>query len=316
MTAPDSPLPSFIPPAPAKRDAPKGLGGLARRITSRTTDLLAIAIVLIGGLAIGRQTLIWWGEEPPTIGAAPSAELSSDWGRDGAPVAIEFGDLRGRLLRQAIEGDVEEARHAGLEQCLQLVDRTAFPSTPPDAAELRILLLLASQKPMLEQAGDWRLYVVGGGLTMLVGVRSVPGEPATVTKSEDERARERVVCWSFAVPVAHNQWSVYTFAAADAPDARPLCEAPLPGGAKRILSLDEADRGSLLAFEGEGPPEQWAREYQKWFESQGWTLVAPWQTGDLWGATYRAPDRNLVAEVRFSRGKDRRWSGIVSAVAK
>jgi hypothetical protein len=316
VTAPDSPLPSVIPPAPAKRGAAKGFGGLARRITSRTTDLLAIAIVLIGGLAIGRQTLIWWRQEPPTIGAAPAADFASEWGRDGAPVALEFGDLRGRLLRQAIEGDVEDARHAGLEQCLQLVNRNGLPSAPVNAPEQRILELLASQKPVLEQAGDWRLYIVGGGLTMLVGVRNVPEEPATVGKSEDEWARERVVCWSFAVPVGQNLWSVYTYAAADAPDARPLCEAPLPRGAKRILSLDEADRGSLLAFEGEGPPDQWAREYQQWFESQGWTLVVPWQTGELWGATWRAPQQNVIVEVRFNRGNDRRWSGIVSAVVK
>jgi hypothetical protein len=301
---------------PTQRGTSTGFGRLARRITSRTTDLLAIAIVLIGGLAIGRQTLIWWGEEPPTIGAAPAPEFASDWGRDGAPVALEFGDLRGRLLRQAIEGDVEDARHAGLEQCLQLVNQCALPSLPASAAEQRMLELLAGQKPVLEQAGDWRLYVVGGGLTMLVGVRTVPADPAPVAESEDERARERVVCWSFAVPIQHNQWSVYTFGAADAPQGQPLCDAPLPTGAKRILSLDESDRGSLLAFEGEGPPDEWAREYQQWFESRGWTLVAPWQTGELWGATYRAPERNLVVELRFGRGRERRWSGVVSAVVK
>jgi hypothetical protein len=305
-----------MPPTPAKRSAPKGLGGLARRITSRTTDLLAIAIVLIGGLAIGRQTLIWWGQEPPTIGAAPAADFASDWGLDGVPVALEFGDLRGRLLRQAIEGDVEDARHAGLEQCLQLVNRSALPSVSANAPERRILELLVSQKPILEQAGDWRLYAVEGGLTMLVGVRNTPEEPATGAKSEDERARERVVCWSFAVPVGQNLWSVYTFAAADAPDARPLCAAPLPSGARRILSLDEADRGSFLAFEGEGPPDEWAREYQQWFETQGWTLVTPWQTGELWGATWRAPEQNAIVEVRFHRAQGRRWSGIVSAVVK
>lgn len=179
-----------------------------------------------------------------------------------------------------------------------------------------MLELLAGQKPVLEQPGDWRLYVVGGGLTMLVGVRSVPGDPGEVAKSEDERARERVVCWSFAVPIEHNQWSVYTFVAADAPDARPLCGAPLPTGARRILSLAEADRGSLLAFEGEGPAEQWARDYQNWFESQGWTLSAPWRSGEQWSAAYRAPEENVVAEVRFHRGRDRRWSGIVSAVVQ
>ncbi|HVV99766.1 MAG TPA: hypothetical protein VHB77_05480, partial [Planctomycetaceae bacterium] len=87
-------------------------------------------------------------------------------------------------------------------------------------------------------------------------------------------------------------------------------------GTRRILSLDEADRGSLLAFEGEGPPDEWAREYQQWFETQGWTLVTPWQTGELWGAIWRAPEQNAIVEVRFHRAQGRRWSGIVSAVVK
>src|SRR5215208_6329247 len=75
-----------------------GFGDLACRITAWTTNLLATAIVLAGGLAMGWQVLAWWHErtQPNAAGAMPAeaalppiAEGREFWTR-GGPLRIEI----------------------------------------------------------------------------------------------------------------------------------------------------------------------------------------------------------------------------------
>src|SRR5262245_3978280 len=67
------------PAAPGK--PPTGFGDIARRMTSRTTDLIAIAIVAVASLTFGRQILHWWHTPPsasPATGEAPLPRRALD----------------------------------------------------------------------------------------------------------------------------------------------------------------------------------------------------------------------------------------------
>src|SRR5262245_32349278 len=75
---------------------------LGRRISSRTTDLLAIAIVVAASLTLGRQMLTWWHEAPPAVlEMGPLEERAAEWGSDSRPVSLEFGNSPMRVMRQA-----------------------------------------------------------------------------------------------------------------------------------------------------------------------------------------------------------------------
>ena len=60
------------------REGPVGLGDVARRMISRTTDLIAIGIVVVASLSLGRQVLVWWHTAPPTRAAAEIGSNSAD----------------------------------------------------------------------------------------------------------------------------------------------------------------------------------------------------------------------------------------------
>src|SRR5262245_55510888 len=87
---------------------PAGFGDIARRITSRTTDLIAIAIVVVASLTFGRQILQWWHaapSEPGSAGMAPAVQPG--WEDQRQPVSLEFGDLPLSMTRQTIVADAE-----------------------------------------------------------------------------------------------------------------------------------------------------------------------------------------------------------------
>src|SRR5262245_20311681 len=87
--------------------APPDLRAVSRKIARRTTDLIAVGVVLIGGLSIGRQVVEWWRDEPAQGAAAPQASGIDPTG-DG-PLRLEFGDYPLAMERQTIVGDQDSA---------------------------------------------------------------------------------------------------------------------------------------------------------------------------------------------------------------
>jgi hypothetical protein len=106
------------PSSPAR--APRAdFRGLAKRIAGRTTDLIAIGVVLVGGLTLGRQVLEWWRTDPPETVAATNAlpGTAGPWGAANTPVQLEFGEYPLALRRETIAGDREAAMTALVSAC-------------------------------------------------------------------------------------------------------------------------------------------------------------------------------------------------------
>ena len=103
-----------------------GFAMLAGRIRSWTINLLATAIVLVGGLAIGRQVIGWWHEAAPDSAAA-DAVLAAASLPDLGP-GQEFWTRSGALKIEHVQGGLKDAVAAMQAFCRTAAD--AAPSRP------------------------------------------------------------------------------------------------------------------------------------------------------------------------------------------
>lgn len=284
-------LKPLVNPAPAKPAFT--LYGLGRRISSRTTDLLAIAIVLIASLTMGRQMLQWWHEEPPSVlDMGPLENLGTEWGANSQPVSLEFGDSSISMTRQVLpSGGPQAALDSVRQRCQAILVESNSPGTPRDQAESDQLDALSKLTPETEQPGSWQLYTITGGLPMVVGVKSFDSAAKTsgtekmpATNPSDGR---RVVCWGLVFPgLSPGSWTAYTFVrrpavSGDSPRTQSqdieLSRLELPAGAQRTLLMQESEQSGLLGFQGAGQTEGWQQHFSTWFQKQGWNQSESWQ---------------------------------------
>lgn len=186
---------------PARRDhwrfgGVSDFGSLARRISGWTTNLLATALVLVGGLAIGWQVLAWWKE----AGNEDSLALEREKLAELVPQAEgrEFWTKRGPVKVERVRGSAAEATWAMRAFCKAAGERTADDAGPAGEAgpgEARFVKKLREQEPW-EDSGRVSVYQPAGQTGMMVGVR---------------RPDERIVAWSFVLPAEEGMWLVYHF---------------------------------------------------------------------------------------------------------
>jgi hypothetical protein len=176
-----------------------GFARLSRRIGGWTANLLATAIVLVAGLAIGRQIMIWWHEAAPPqpVEAAAKGDLP-----EAAPAEIRWWTARGPLTVEHIQGNQAAVLAAMRRRCLeapigQIAGQWTAPAGP---GEERYVARLANERPV-EQTEDLDLHEPRGGPTMVVAVA---------------RRQRRIAAWSFALPdsAGGSSWSCYTIHAA------------------------------------------------------------------------------------------------------
>src|SRR5262245_31208362 len=107
---------------------PVSLGDVAKKISGRTTDFLAICIVLVASLTTGSQIVSWWQAAPPAVVPATDPALAAPgWEDDLQPVDLEFGDLPLALTRQIVIGDREAAVEALARHCQAAAERAIVP---------------------------------------------------------------------------------------------------------------------------------------------------------------------------------------------
>jgi hypothetical protein len=164
--------------------------GVARKIRAWTTNLLATAIVLACGLAIGWQVTVWWRDQtrPPQLNAEVDAKLAL------LTQAREFRTRSGSLKVQQTAGSAEEAVAAMCSLCRQQAAATKSRKAGP--GEAAFIAELVEQAP-LEEAGALSLYQPKGQASMVVAV---------------DRAQQRIASWCFAFPSADGLWSIYHLA--------------------------------------------------------------------------------------------------------
>jgi hypothetical protein len=165
---------------------------LAKRISGWTTNLLATAIVLVGGIALGWQVISWWRDqlEPD---ATSQAEALAAANLPAAGEGREFWTKSGLLKVERVRGGSSEAIAALRSFCR--TESMAAPSSAAGEAEAEFVGKLAQQTP-LEEAEGVALYQPRGQTSMVVAVN---------------RQTQRIVAWSFALPVSDGIWSAYHF---------------------------------------------------------------------------------------------------------
>lgn len=281
-------------PRPAAAKVP-----LSRRIVARTADILAMALVLILCLTMGREVLRWWQTDPPRISAAPKAVPA--WGEGGQPVELEFGELPFTMTRQTFSGDRPAVRKLLHERCRAAVLSEGRPPGVPDEQERSLLEKLAGMKPLEEKAGVWRIVRVMDPFELTVGLR-------------DFDDGWRILAWGTAMPMESDQWAVHLFAAGpSAAKIAGLPPVPVPPGSRKLVSLREAKGGSLTGFLGTGPVQAWTQYYDNWFASHGWQTTGWSGAGDHRTARFRPKEGPGTADIQMVREGDN-WRGIVSVL--
>jgi hypothetical protein len=306
-------------------DDPTGFAALSRKIRSRTTDLLAVAIVIIGGASIGTQFSHWWATDDSELNLSLAADTHRTWGDGDTPVTLEFGNHPIQLQRQSIRGDRNAALARLVESCADVAKNSTSPVTGIQPAEQKLLGLLQRQTPVREQQGVWQVYQIERPMTLVIATRTTQQSvdlPASDNDVSDltpqpDQPHRRVVCWGMAQPNGEGIWVLFTMRPTVlSADPRPEWgQVELPNGARKILSLRDAAGGALTAFEGEAAAEDWKSWFNVWFARRGWKTSQRWIESPVgWSATFVPAEENVSGriDVSFSPAGESRLSGMIS----
>lgn len=321
---------------------PVTFADVARRTTSRTTDLIAIAVVLVAALTLGRQVLHWWNAEPPAASPASEAGSAPAWEAGRGPVSLEFGDLPLAITRQLVRGDRETAVDTLVARCWEAGQNAAIPSLEPTAGEQRLLERIADLEPVTAEPGVTEVYLLDERFPMAAAVgyrqagaappvaevvRLRPGPDGARPNSDEfsykganpDGAAKRLLCWGMAMPLGNSAWTLYVFrqsAARHAP-ADDVPDVPLPPGALRNLSVRDAQGGGLVGFSVNAPADTLMKFYDDWCSRHEWVATDGWQAGDrVWTARFRTagdPGAALV-DVRFAEDRGGLLLGLIQIV--
>lgn len=310
---------------PVVENNPTGFGALSCKIRSRTTDLIAVAIIVFGGLGVGSQVARWWATDETELAPQDAADVNLTWGDGQAPVTLEFGDRPVKLERQTVKGDRKVAMKRLIARCATVAAETPEIATEMLPAERKLLGLLKRQQPVLEGDGGWSVYQIERPMALVLATHDVPrarrglkiSRASNQTNSQAEQPSRRVVCWGMAQPGPGGVWILFLLqptggSAASRPESG---EVALPAGCRKIMSLRDASGGALVAFEGEGTAGNWKMWFDDWFADHRWQSAQSWTESSVgWSAAYRpiAEDKSGRIDVSFSALGDGQLSGMIS----
>jgi len=281
---------------------PPSFGRLANKIRGRTSDLLAIAIVVIGGLAVGSQVSRWWDNEDDPNGSA-TRNVGDDAAGFGErePLTLDFGNSPYSTIRSVTQGGRKTATQQLVDECRSAAKTAPFPAHPPSPAETKLLARVKTEKPLLRGEG-WRLFRVEGPLTMVSVVRDQsPGVSKTPGVGSP-----RVVCWGLAFPAGEVRWVLYRFVSADGATHAGLTEwIPLPTSATPLLTL-RGGNSLWRTFRSAEPVDSLRAFYAGWFRENGWSMT---NSSGEWTAVFTKDE--LRAEVQIAAQGRRGCTGVV-----
>jgi hypothetical protein len=294
-----------------------GFGALAMKITSRTTDLIAIGIVVVASLTLGRQVLVWWHAAPPTRAAAEmAARTGPAWDDPSQPLSLEFGDLPLAMTRQVVVGERDATIAALVQHCKTAAKRALQPWRERDAAEDLLLTRIESLKPVAGEAGVWQVYVFDERLPMAAAIRRFADAP-------DDAASEgpRLVCWAMAMPAGKEAWNLYVFRGTANGRSAPAdrADVPLPPGVRRNLSLRDEQGSAIVGFSGMDDVGEWIKFYDDWFADRGWSSGEGWLKSTIaWSARFDegGGSAGRRIEIQFARDGNGELSGLLQVVPK
>jgi len=282
VSTPHSPEPA--PPATADESARRSpvppardFSDLARRISGRTTDLFAVALVMVLLLYLGTRMMQWWRAEPPTVTAGPADAPLAIWG-NAAKLAVEFDGGPWRLARSTATGTAEEVTRAALDHASRtLQSARPLDLQPPDTAELQWLEQLRDWPPQVA-TGHGEIFVLGGPWPWIVATQSAFNTEETGDASHAADSR-RVICWAFALPQSQQHWTLYTAVRASGPASNTSeTEIVIPDSSQRLLTA-HSSLGGLTTFRSDDSLRRIQDDWNRQLIASGWLVVSSW-SGD------------------------------------
>jgi len=264
-----------------------GFSDAGKKVASRTTDLIAMAIVLIGTLIAAERLMKWWADDGSNASANQQLSairgLDPRWDINGTPVDIDLGELPFTLHRQYFQGDEESVIGAMSRICTEFADRVSSDALPPEKmlqSEQVLLKRLSSLKPILEADGKWRLYRAPGLLPSVVVVH-----PKSQLSEQQEHSLSNwsVSAWAFAYPFGKSSWLSFAFlkSASDTVGLPNLPSIDLPRNTSRVLTVRAERAGSMMSFRAPMAATIWARQMSEIAEASGWKLITLKNKGTL-----------------------------------
>ena len=271
----------------------------AKRIVQWTSNALVAGVVLVAGLAFGRQLTSWWAVGPPAGSQTSTRGLGSSFDTgagDAAWPRLEF-DLPIRLDRHTVVGPQAAVLAALREQCRRSAEAGVPAGRTPGPEEHRMLQDTAGMVPVEQAPGKWKMYQVDDPIPLVVVTDW--GDDAC---PENGAVPSRLLAWGLAMPAGAEQsrWTLFACVpaagATDAP-ADPLA-MPMPPGAERRMALRGDHGAGVLLLIGSGQMEEWMLFFDDWFRNSGWSVGDGRQADrPIAHRRYVQPGQNLVVEV-------------------
>jgi hypothetical protein len=315
----------------------------------RIPDLVAVSLLLAGGLFVGFEILDWYRSPEPRLAAPPSAMANLN--TPGEAADLEFGDLPVAITRMTHVGVIEDARTA-LADLLRRAVSTALPLSDDELAERNLLFALSRRTPFEEQRDAWRVYSLDDQFATMVvarpaaeaGVVALPARspelaPGGLGNAADlastDLAGWRVVAIGMltggfpTAPATDGEiapaWTLYVFRGTggangvSAGAVSPGDAWPRPVGSHRTMSVRDRTGGRLTALHGSGTAKGVGDFYAPLFEVSGYVPDPGWRNEPhrVWGRFRRTPhagDSSITATVELlvMAMEGGRWTAILT----
>jgi len=301
---------SNTPDTPNARKHPASFGDIAKTIRSRTTDLLAIAVLLIGGVAVGSRVSGWWNADEAGM-SNPEQMAESTAGRFPSgftglePFRLDFGNSRWSLRRSIFAGSRTEASAELLSRCRNVADDIGPPQMPLQAAERKLLARLADAEPVETTPEGYRIYRADGPVMMASVTGPVTSRNAGRQKRTAKR-RRRVLCWGLMFPAAEYRWVCYLFVPTGRHrnDHSPVAAIPLPPGARLMLAIRSAGGDLTQTYHTDQSPASVRMFYAEWSRRNGWNPVRASSNRNTFVFQKTTDNGRFRVEVNVARNSD------------
>lgn len=280
----------------------------ARRISQRTTDLIAIAIVSIGILSVSGRLSEWWNTDPqaassPAMSASQLAGPAVRWGNGESAVSLLAGEYPVRMERRILVGDQKRIDDLLRDRLINILETA--PSRIADVApaisdektpnlataefnsrEKRLVELLHDLLPIESRSGEWKLYRLDRT------DNPVPGTFLIATRiARNNRKTESLAAWAMAIPRNARQWTSFVMTPTGTGKSSNKFSVPVPEDARLLLSLRADSDDELAVFQRVGARRsdisRWIREISDQLANAGWQQTRPWQqSGDSAAARF------------------------------
>lgn len=288
-------------PAPPASGEPAGYGKAAKRLSGWAANLFATALILVAGLALGRQVLEWWRVDS-TDATGKRLALQSDSGELGNPDRahrIEFGEIPIALRRETLTGDKTAAFDSLKARGWRAVDEPIELRGNGGPAEQRMLSQIGELQPTVFDPGRWEIYELDGPFLLVAGIQFFPS-------SDRQTTVRRVVFWGLAVPQGAGYseteipWTLFSYQPAlGASEASAPDRVSLPKSLRVTLSLTAEDGGSVVGFKATGDSPNLSQKIEETLANEGWKLAGSWrQIGNVWQGRFEKSGQ--AAEVQWS----------------